>query len=310
MTQTAARKLAVIGAGNMGNAIASLFVSNGWPTVLIDPSDTARAYSRQRLLAALPQSASLLSWEAELQAAHDASLIIEAAPEVLNLKQGIFAQLEACCAPTALIATNTSGISINQLATGLKHPERFLGTHFFTPADVIPLVEVIACDHTVEAHIHNVMNLLRSVGKLPVHVRKDVPGFIGNRLQHALAREAMSLLENGVASAEDIDTVAKWALGIRLAITGPLEQRDINGLDVHHAITEYLYPDLENRQTPSQILSEKVRQGHLGVKTGQGFYDWAAPERKAALQQKDATLRALVALLGDRAGAQDEPSGL
>lgn len=300
MTQTATRKLAVIGAGNMGNAIASLFVSHGWLAVLIDPSDTARERSRERLLAALPQSASQLVWEADLQAAADATLVIEAAPEIPALKKEIFTQLEAVCARDAVIATNTSGISINQLSAPLTHPERFLGTHFFTPADVIPLVEVIACDHTLAEHSEYVMSVLREVGKLPVLVRKDIPGFIGNRLQHALAREAMSLLEKGVASAEDIDTVAKWALGIRLAITGPLEQRDINGLDVHHAITEYLYPDLESRQTPSQVLSDKVQQGHFGVKSGKGFYDWDTPERKASLQEKDATLRQLVKLLGQR----------
>ncbi len=303
MVQTAPRKLAVIGAGNMGNAIAILFVAHGWQAVLIDPSDSSREKSRERLFAALPQSASLLSWEAGLEAAHDAGLIIEAAPENLSLKQEIFTRLEAVCVPDAVIASNTSGISINQLASVLKHPKRFLGTHFFTPADVIPLVEVIACEHTLPTHCDHIMAVLREVGKLPVLVRKDIPGFIGNRLQHALAREAMSLLEKGVASAEDIDTVAKWALGIRLAITGPLEQRDINGLDVHHAITEYLYPDLENRQTPLPLLSNKVGQGHLGVKSGKGFYDWTTPERKAALKEKDATLRQLVELLGGRQAA-------
>lgn len=300
MAQAAPRKLAIIGAGNMGNAIACLFASHGWHALLVDPSPAAREKSRERLLQTLPQGSDLLSWEAELQAAHNAPLIIEAAPEVLSLKQHIFAQLEGCCAPTALIATNTSGISVNQLAARLKHPERFIGTHFFTPADIIPLVEVIACEHTLPEHSASIMELLRSVGKLPVLVRKDVPGFIGNRLQHALAREAMSLLEKGVASAEDIDTVAKWALGIRLAITGPLEQRDINGLDVHHAITEYLYPDLENRATPSKLLSDKVEQGKLGIKRGEGFYDWRAPGRRAVLQEKDATLRTLVQLLRQR----------
>lgn len=297
MTATATGKLAIVGAGNMGNAIASLFASHGWETLLIDPSQAAREKSRERLLQALPQGSGLLSWDADLQAAQDASLIIEAAPEILSLKQSIFAELEACCPASTVIATNTSGISINQLAAGLKNPERFIGTHFFTPADIIPLVEVIVCEQTLPEHSEYVSSLLRSVGKLPVLVRKDIPGFIANRLQHALAREAMSLLEKDVASAEDIDTVAKWALGIRLAITGPLEQRDINGLDVHHAITEYLYPDLENRQTASRELSERVAHGQLGVKSGHGFYDWTAPERRALLEEKQATLQALVKLL-------------
>lgn len=293
-------KLAVIGAGNMGNAIAALFLSHGWQLVLIDPSEEACSRSRQRLLGARTSDEGLesrIAWSHALGDAADASIVIEAAPENAALKQDIFRQLEACCAPTALLATNTSGISINQLATGLQHPERFIGTHFFTPADIIPLVEVVACERTLPATSERIIEILRSVGKLPVLVRKDVPGFIANRLQHALAREAMSLLEKGVASADDIDTVARWSLGIRLALTGPLEQRDINGLDIHHAIAGYLYPDLENRQTPSKILSDKVAEGQLGVKTGGGFYAWDTPARRDALKTKETALRDLVAHL-------------
>ncbi len=300
MQQAVSGKLAIIGAGNMGNAIANLFGSHGWQVVLIDPCEEACAKSQKRLLedsAARAELQSRLNWSQDLQAARDASVVIEAAPENAALKQDIFRQLEACCSASTLIATNTSGISINQLAAGLSHPERFIGTHFFTPADIIPLVEVVACERTAGITSERIMEMLRSVGKLPVLVRKDIPGFIANRLQHALAREAMSLLEKGVASAQDIDTVAKWSLGIRLALTGPLEQRDINGLDIHHAIAGYLYQDLENRETPSHILSSKVEQGHLGVKSGLGFYDWSTPERRAALPEKENELRHLVAHL-------------
>jgi 3-hydroxybutyryl-CoA dehydrogenase len=299
MAGVAPGRLAVIGAGNMGNAIAALFLAHGWPLVLIDPSEEACASSRRRLLdAASGDRAALpIRWSQSIDDAGDATLIIEAAPEDAALKQAIFRQLEACCAADAVIATNTSGISINELAGGLRHPGRFIGTHFFTPADVIPLVEVVAGEHTVAEVAQEMIAILRSVGKLPVLVRKDIPGFIANRLQHALAREAMSLLENGVASAQDIDTVARWSLGIRLALTGPLEQRDINGLDIHHAIATYLYPDLENRQTPSMLLSLKVEQGELGVKSGEGFYDWNAPERRDALRDKESALRALVKYL-------------
>jgi 3-hydroxyacyl-CoA dehydrogenase len=301
MTEAVSRKLAIIGSGNMGNAIARLFVTNGWHVVLVDPMDDSRARSRERLQVLLTNTAGTqLEWEADLEAASSAGLIIEAAPENKALKQAIFKQLEACCAPSTIIATNTSGLSINELATGLAHPERFVGAHFFTPADIIPLVEVIAGDHTATSTSEHVMQILREIGKLPVLVRKDIPGFIANRLQHALAREAMSLLEKGIASAKDIDTVAKWSLGIRLSLTGPLEQRDINGLDVHHAIASYLYTDLENRVTPSKVLGDKVAQGHFGVKTGQGFYDWTTPERQTALREKDAALRDLVSFLEAR----------
>ena len=289
--------LAVIGAGNMGNAIASLFAQNGWRVVLIDPSDDALRRSKDRLLQGLPvgsELADLLTWRPSLDAASAATLVIEAAPEQLALKQRLFLQLEAVCDPHAVFATNTSGLSISALAEPLTHPERFVGTHFFTPADVIPLVEVVGGRKTAPDTVDRVMTVLRKVGKLPVHVRQDIPGFIANRLQHALAREAMSLLEQGVASAEDIDTVAKWSLGVRLAITGPLEQRDLNGLDIHHAIAEYLYPQLESRQTPPTVLAEKVAHGHLGEKTGQGFYAWDTPEKREALTRKEAALRSLI----------------
>ncbi len=289
--------LAIVGAGNMGNAIASLFFTHGWQVLLIDPSEAAHTKSREWLLRDVPAESGLhgrLEWYASLSAAASSSLVIEAVPEDLSLKHRIFQELEAACAPSTILATNTSGISINQLAAPLAHPHRFIGTHFFTPADVIPLVEVVGSEHTSPETIEQVMSVLHNVGKLPIHVRKDIPGFIANRLQHALAREAMSLLEQGVASAQDIDTVAKWSLGIRLALTGPLEQRDINGLDMHHAIATYLYPELENRQSPCQVLSDKVKQGELGVKSGQGFYDWNTPERQKALRDKDIALRRIV----------------
>jgi len=304
MAQAVPETLALVGAGNMGNAIAALFASNGWRIVLIDPSDEARAKSRERLLAGRPPESDLhrrIAWSAELGAAHEASVVIEAAPEDLALKQGIFQKLEAVCRPDTVLATNTSGLSITRLAEPMAHPGRFVGAHFFTPADVIPLVEVVGGRLTAPETVERTLAILRQVGKLPVHVRKDIPGFIANRLQHALAREAMSLLEQGVATAHDIDTVAKWSLGIRLALTGPLEQRDLNGLDIHHAIASYLYPQLENRRTPSAILSEKVEQGHFGVKSGQGFYAWNSPERQRALREKDAALRSLAAHLGEQA---------
>lgn len=283
----------------MGNAIASLFARAGWRVVLIDPSEDARNRSRQHLLGGStdPALGERLTWHAELESAHACTLVIEAAPENLVLKQRIFASLEAICSPQTIIATNTSGLSISRLAESLQRPERFVGTHFFTPAEIIPLVEVVGGARTDDATITRVLRILRDTGKRPVHVRKDIPGFIANRLQHALAREAMALLQDGVASAEDIDTVARWALGIRLALTGPLEQRDLNGLDIHLAIAEYLYPDLENSQTPLRVLREKVEQGDLGVKSGRGFYDWNTPERRQALRDKETALRELAAHL-------------
>ena len=306
---TPLKHLAVVGAGGMGSGIAALFAARA-PVVLIDPVDGALDRARASIARQLgvyaagdeAEAMARIRMSPDLEAAADCDLVIEAVPENLELKRGIFAKLDAICAPGAIFATNTSGLSINALASAVTRRERFVGTHFFTPADVIPLVEVVRNDDTSEATVAVVMDALRAVGKRPVLVRRDIPGFIANRIQHALAREAISLLEKGVASAEDIDEVVKWSLGIRLALSGPLEQRDMNGIDVHHAIASYLYQDLENRQEPSELLRGKVERGELGAKSGQGFYAWSPERRERVLREKSEALAELAAWLERKAG--------
>ena len=299
------QSLAVIGAGAMGSGIAALFAAKNIEVVLIDPMPGAleRASSvidRQLGVYApdtLADTRRRIRMDPGLEAASSCDLVIEAIPENLELKRETFARLDTLCRPETIFATNTSGLSINAIAQSVLRRDRFVGTHFFTPADVIPLVEVVRNDDTSAATVERVMAALRLVGKRPVLVNRDVPGFIANRIQHALAREAISLLEQGIASAEDIDEVVKWSLGIRLALSGPLEQRDMNGIDVHHAIATYLYADLENRTTPSALLSEKVATGQLGAKSGQGFYTWPPERREQVLAEKSAALGELVAWL-------------
>ncbi|CAB3648183.1 3-hydroxybutyryl-CoA dehydrogenase [Achromobacter mucicolens] len=307
---TPLRNLAVIGAGAMGSGIAALFASKGLNVVLIDPVDGAldralKTIERQLNVYApgeVQQVIQRIRMEQGLEAAAASDLVIEAVPENLDLKRGIFAKLDALCPPHTLFATNTSGLSINAIASAVQRRDRFVGAHFFTPADVIPLVEVVRNDDTSEDTVAKVMATLRFGGKRPVLVRQDIPGFIANRIQHALAREAISLLEKGVASAEDIDEVVKWSLGIRLALSGPLEQRDMNGIDVHYAIASYLYKDLENRTEPSDLLKSKVDSGHLGAKSGQGFYTWSPERRERVLREKSAALGELAAWLNGKAG--------
>ncbi|HCQ49551.1 3-hydroxyacyl-CoA dehydrogenase family protein [Achromobacter sp. LC458] len=306
---TPLKNLAVIGAGAMGSGIAALFASKGLNIVLIDPMpgalDRARAVIDRQLNVYAPdqvqESLARIRMDAGLEAAADVELVIEAVPENLELKRGIFAKLDALCPPHTLFATNTSGLSINAIASAVARRDRFVGAHFFTPADVIPLVEVVRNDDTSDATVAQVMATLRFAGKRPVLVRQDIPGFIANRIQHALAREAISLLEKGVASAEDIDEVVKWSLGIRLALSGPLEQRDMNGIDVHYAIASYLYKDLENRTEPSDLLKSKVDSGQIGAKSGQGFYTWSPERRERVLREKSAALGELAAWLNSKA---------
>jgi 3-hydroxybutyryl-CoA dehydrogenase len=236
-----------------------------------------------------------LSFTTQLdEAVCSADLVFEVIPEKAELKKPLFQQLDHLCQPNVVVASNTSAIPIHQLAEFSRHPERVIGTHFYNPAQLIPLVEVITAECTSPTALRLVMEFLTAAGKKPIHVRKDIPGFIGNRLQSALAREAMSLLRKGVATAEDIDTVVKHSLALRMLFSGPLEQRDLNGLDTHLAVTQTLYPDLEDAKEPLGILREKVAKGELGLKTGKGFYDWSAQDAADVTKRKS---RQLVNLL-------------
>ncbi|KDD55807.1 putative 3-hydroxybutyryl-CoA dehydrogenase [Bordetella bronchiseptica RB630] len=291
------QNLAVVGAGAMGSGIAALFASKGFDVVLIDPMEGALTRAAQvieRQLGvyapdAIAPAMQRIRMDAGLEAACSAQLVIEAVPEKLALKRDIFARLDTLCDPQAIFATNTSGLSINDIAQAVTRRDRFVGTHFFTPADVIPLVEVVRNDDTSEQTVARVMGMLRAGGKRPVLVRKDIPGFIANRIQHALAREAISLLEKGVASAEDIDEVVKWSLGIRLALSGPLEQRDMNGIDVHYA----RQLSLPGSRKPHHAVRTAREQG-AGRRTGRqerpGLLCLAAraPRARAARQERRA----------------------
>ena len=177
------------------------------------------------------------------------------------------------------------------------YPERVIGTHFYNPAQLIPLVEVITTDTTSPVTRDLMMEFLAEAGKKPVHVAKDIPGFIGNRLQTAITREAISLVQKGVATSEDIDAVVKHSIALRMLFSGPLEQRDLNGLDTHIAITETLYPDLEDAKEPLPILREMVTNRDLGLKTGKGFYDWTGKDMAAVTKHKSQQLVNLLKFL-------------
>ncbi len=296
------QRIGIAGAGLMGSHLALLFASQGLNVSLYDPFPEAIERVKSTLAPQLEKcgdaAASIVFGTTEdILATSD--FVIEAIPEKLTLKHDLFQSLERLCRPDTIFATNTSGLSINAIAQAVENKQRFLGTHFFTPASIIPLVEVVRGDATSDEAITTAMDLLRAVGKRPVLIQHDIPGFIANRIQHALAREAMSLLEKGVASAEDIDEVVRWSLGVRLVFTGPLEQRDINGLDIHHAIASYLYPDLENRTVPSKALSDAVARGDLGMKSGKGFYSWDKNAIEACKDKKNKQLAALIKWIGN-----------
>lgn len=311
MVHTIGRKITVIGAGTMGLGISQLLSQHNHKVTLIDSNEAVLESSKSKILkrlSLLKEYECVSNTEVEtaiknitvstnLKDSIDSWLVIEAVPEIKELKIKIFKQLESICDDTVIFATNTSGISINSIGNELNNPERFIGTHFFMPADIIPLVEVIKGEKTSETVSNQVLQFFKQIDKYPVLITMDIPGFIGNRIQHAMAREAISLLEKGVATAEEIDTVVRWSLGPRLLFTGPLEQRDLNGLDVHHHIASYLYEDLENSIVPAKLLSETVDKGNLGIKTGKGFYEWDENEQQTVNQRKSIEILKLIKML-------------
>jgi len=227
----------------------------------------------------------------------EAAFVFEAAPEKMALKQALFAEVEAHAPEGAILASNTSVMPITEIMAGLRLKGRALGTHWWNPPHLIPLVEVIRTEWTGEAAMAATMALLADAGKTPVRVEKDVPGFIGNRLQHALWREAISLVERGICDAEAVDTVIKASFGRRLAVLGPLENADLVGTDLTLDIHNTVLADLEARPGPSPLLQAMVAGGRLGMKSGEGFRRWSPEEAQAVREKVVRHLRKLDTIL-------------
>jgi len=286
------QKIGVIGGGLMGHGIAYLFAAAGHPVGLFEPAAEIRDSLPRRLdaIADLFGDDKALLRRIETHdrlapAVADAAFVFEAAPEKLPLKQKIFAELEAAVAPGTVLASNSSAIPSTEIGLNLKHRERVLGTHFWNPPHLVPLVEVIQNEKTSPEVVSRTMALLRAAGKTAVHVRRDVPGFVGNRLQHAMKREAVALVAAGVCDAETIDTVVKEGFGARTAVLGPMEQSDLVGLNLTLDIAEVLYADLDRTPGPHPFLRDLVNAGKLGMKTGEGLRQWT-PQSADAVRER------------------------
>jgi len=281
-----AERVTVVGAGLMGAGIAQVLATAGVPTAVYDPDPAARTTLRARIAEGCRAAgtdpaavdAHVTVHERLTDACRDATTAIEAAPERLTVKQAVFADLEAHTAPGTVLATNTSAIPVGRIAARLARPERVVGTHFWQPPYLVPLVEVVQAEATAPEAAARVTLLLAAAGLRPVRVAVDLPGFIGNRLQHALKREAIALVADGVATAHDVDTVVRYGFGRRLGLVGPLEQADLGGCDLTLAIHEVLMPDLDTTPAPHPYLTAMVERGDLGARTGRGFYTWQPGE--------------------------------
>jgi 3-hydroxybutyryl-CoA dehydrogenase len=285
-------RIAVVGAGLMGHGIAQVFAVSGHEVTITDTVMASLDGAKTRIAASLrdlgddPRAVERVTAHYELAAAvRQADFVVEAISEDLRLKQKLFGEIEKHVRPDTIVASNTSVIPITDIMRGLKRRDRALGTHWWNPPTLVPLVEVIGTRWTSAEAIDVTMKLHSEAGKKPAHVKKDVPGFIGNRLQHALWREAVSLVERGICDAETVDTVIKAAFGRRLAVLGPLENADLVGTDLTLAIHKTVLPDIEARPGPSPYLEKLVADGKLGFKSGEGFRKWSADEQ-AALRAK------------------------
>ena len=285
-------RIAVIGAGLMGHGIAQVFALAGHDVSIHDSVAANLDSAKARIRANLRDLGDDLSAvervhpTADLAAAvREADYVVEAVLEDLPLKQKLFVEIERNVRPHTILASNTSVIPITQIMADLRDRSRALGTHWWNPPYLVPLVEVIGTQWTSLDAIDWTVALHKDAGKMPVHVKKDVPGFVGNRLQHALWREAIALVERGVCDAETVDTVIKASFGRRLAVLGPLENADLVGTDLTLAIHKTVLPDIDNRAGPSPYLEGLVAKGKLGFKSGEGFRAWSA-EAQAALRAK------------------------
>lgn len=284
-------RIAVLGAGTMGLGIARLFAAHGYSVSLYEPNGEAL----RRTADSLRMESCDMDVCGELdKAVAAADLIVECAPEQLNVKREVYLALAASMKPDALVASNTSTFALQTLAQDLPFADRFVIAHFFNPAHLIPLVEIVGLPATPAARIEELVSLLRACGKTPVVLNRDVPGFIANRLQAALMREACYLLESGVADAGQIDAAVREGLGLRWAFKGPFEIADLGGLDIWTKVTGHLFPELGGGIDTPASIREKAERGELGVKTGSGYYEYENP--KETIEEMNDNLRRVLTL--------------
>jgi len=295
------RKIAVVGAGIMGHGIAKVCAQAGYETSITRKRVELLQEALNQIksnLQMLVEKGVITKDEADdalsrikckktyAEAVMDADFIIEAVVEDINVKKQIFKELDELCPKHTILATNTSSFSITEIATATNRPDKVVGTHWWNPPYLMPLVEIIRGEETSTETINVTRDLITRLGKVPV-ICKDSPGFLGVRLQAALVIEAISMLEEGLASAEDIDTAVKMTLGLRLPILGPLETVDLGGMDTFLYAYNYLHKTLGEKFRPPNLLRHKVESSELGIKTGKGFYDYTSKSIESIIRRRD-----------------------
>jgi 3-hydroxybutyryl-CoA dehydrogenase len=295
------RKGIVIGGGTMGGDIAAIFVAHGADVEIVEIDAETRAVLPGRVQASADEiGAGEVRGDVRIVSAisevdwSGAAIVIECVFEQLPLKQAVFADLDKAAPPGIPVTSNSSGFPISRIADGLPTAARMAGLHFFMPGHLVPCVEVVRGERTNEATMDAVFAIMAGLGKKPVRVKKDVPGFLANRIKHAMMREAIALVDQGFASAEDVDTAVRYGFGFRYVAAGPLLQKDLAGLDIHCAAAATMYPYLNTDREPAKLMRDLVAAGKRGVKAKQGFYSWDdASVKEADARYKKALRQAL-----------------
>ena len=275
------KRAVIIGGGTMGADVAAIFAAGGMGVDIVQRPGKTRDSLRERFVRSVAElggtqpDVSLHDTPREVPWQHS-GIVVESVNEDLALKRRIFAELEALAPADIALTSNSSSFPISHIADGLKGARRMLGLHFFMPAHMVPLVEVVRSEATDPAVAQSVFDLMRHLRRKPVMVAKDIPGFLANRMQHALMREAWSLIERGIATPEDVDIAVRYGFGFRYVAAGPILQKEMSGLDVNYLASRTVFPDLCNDAEPAAKLAAKVKAGEIGMKTGKGFYDWPA----------------------------------
>jgi 3-hydroxyacyl-CoA dehydrogenase len=297
------RRAAVIGTGTMGPGMGAVLERAGIEVALHDVSEEAIDRAKggvelargvlERLGSERPDGGAL-RFETELSAALEGvDFVLEAVPEKLELKQEVFGQFEQQVSDEAVLSSNTSGIPITKIAEGLDHPERVIGLHWSNPPQLIPMIEVIPGERTSEETVVVAKGLIARIGYYPSLLRKEVPGFVENRVLYAIMRECLALVDEGVIDAEELDLNVKWGIGYKLAVIPPMQLLDVAGLDIYESVAGYLNSELSTESGVSETITELTREGKLGLKTGGGLFQYSE-EELAELPKKRAA--ALVAV--------------
>ena len=301
MTNETVRRALMVGGGTMGSGVAVVFLAGGWCVDVVTPSEKTRASLADRCAQGLKRMGKPFDPAAlAVHAGYDTvpwgevGIVVENVSEDLALKQRVFAELVGVAPRGIPLTSNASSFPISAIGHGLETQDRMMGLHFYMPAFLVPLVEVVRSTRTDVALADQVGAWMWRLGKRPVQVARDIEGFLANRIQHALIREAVNMVQLGIASPQDVDAAIRYSFGFRLAVAGPLLQREHAGWDMSYAVAKSLYPYLSKMDAPPPVVEEMVKAGHYGMKTGRGFYAW---DKESIAKEKERYERALQKIL-------------